>query len=161
MTESELRQALNKLPPEQRAAKMRSLAPTVYLAELRDAHMRRWQSFQDTGDETEWDNWLLRIGRAGLDVRATYDARSNCLKDTACGGCESCLYEDALDAQNDTEGSARGSRGLTSKWTDSQAIREGQHLHNWWAHGVKRSRAAKPEPSTRAPRGGILRRGGT
>ena len=156
MTEAQLRQALDKLPPQRRRRELRRFALLVKLAQMRKEHQQRWAAFLASGDESVWDAWLIRIGAVKLQHQMAGDT-SQCVRqdnDPECQ-CDGCMY--ALQAEGlEIEGSARGSRGLRSRWSDSQAIREGQHLHNLWVHGLKRPKLEKPEPNNNAPTGAFV-----
>jgi hypothetical protein len=108
------------------------------LAGLREQHHHHHRLHLSDPDADAWDAWLIRVGTAALELRHSYQRRTECDYGTALQGCTcpGCLHAEALEVLCSIEGSGRGSAGIASMWTEGERLREGLRLHNAWVgHG--------------------------
>ena len=152
---SDLKRAHSKRTTEQQDLTRDSLRAALVLQQLRAHHLANWAELE--ADDAVWDDWLMTIGRAALELQDTYGKRSECEHGTALDGCD-CYGCTARGQLLRVEGSGRGSQGLTARWLPSECMRRGMELHAAWVHGIKK-RAPVIEESKRPAIGALVGRG--
>lgn len=131
---SDLQTIFGALPPEARHKRRKELTHALPLAEAKKAHIEAWEQYRGTQDHAAWDAWLMHVGYLALELRDVYQARYECDHGTAYDGCGCDGCEQRAVVWADIEGSGRGSKGLTGKWTQREQMREGLKLHASWVY---------------------------